>query len=110
MTGKPLPRRTCTDHCSEIGGCGRHFHGTGAFDLHRTDGSCLDPADVLVKGRPVLRAWATDGYCDKMAGCWSNGIRLHYNHPVTIWQVVPSAKQLEGLQRLRRGDSGQVGG
>lgn len=44
-----------TGHC---GSCHRAFQGTGAFDRHRRDGACIDPATAVDKhGEPAF-VWA----------------------------------------------------
>lgn len=55
-----MARQTCTDHCS---GCGRHFHGLGAFDAHRVgdfgrDRRCGDPVEC------GLEIWTDSGACE----------------------------------------------
>ena len=81
-------RQTCTDHCA---GCGRHFHGLGAFDAHRREGECCDPEMVVGQrgkheGEALLQVWTETGSCDKDAGCWKDGKRDHYVTPVVVWQ------------------------
>ena len=88
MTDETSRRQTCTDHCVA---CGFHFHSLGAFDAHRQDGKCCDPATAVVQsgkrvGEPSLQAWTREGWCDKMVGCWQDGKRVRWEHPVTIWQ------------------------
>lgn len=79
-----VKRQTCTDHCST---CGRHFHGTGAFDAHRQQGECVEPAEAVnSKGAPLLQEWTTDGWCSLTPGCWEEGRKLRYAYPVTVWQ------------------------
>lgn len=98
------PRPTCTDHCC---GCNRHFHGLTAFDLHRQAGGCTSPLEVLIRSkggqtRPGLQLWTAEGYCDKLPLCWDNGKRLHYEHPVELWQAAVTDEQRDRLAALRR--------
>ncbi len=91
-----LPRPFCTDHCAS---CGCHFHGLGAFDLHRQDGECCDPADVTATDRnseqhPALQVWTDTGFCR-----WQ-GPSVRVNSPVAIWQVWQSPEHREALARL----------
>ena len=89
ITVREPARQTCTDHCST---CGRHFHGLGAFDAHRRENTCGAPETALnTKGRLVLQVWTLDGYCQLTPGCWRDGKRDHWEHPVTIWQVYGSS-------------------
>ena len=102
MKERKPPRPTCTDHCT---GCGRHFHGLAAFDRHRVDGHCTDPVGLLMRSkggdeRPSLQQWTPDGYCDKERGCWEEGKRVRYVHPVTIWQVATTEEQRLALAEL----------
>lgn len=106
------PRKTCTDHCAA---CGQHFHVLGAFDAHQAGGYCNDASEVVYQsgnreGKFVLQPWTDTGCCDKEPGCWQNGRRLAYVENVTVWQVAPTEKQLEGLQRLvtRKSDAQAV--
>jgi len=92
-------KSTCTDHCSA---CGRHFHGLAAFDAHRVDSACIDPSTAEnSKGKSLLQVWVTDGFCDKVAGCWVDGRYDHHVHPVTIWQTFKTEAQVEQLASLR---------
>lgn len=109
-TERAAPRQTCTDHCA---GCGRHFHGLGAFDQHRTDGFCADPAGVLIRsgkreGQPALQVWTDEGFCDKERGCWDDGRRVRYVTPVTIYQVSTTEEQRAALAALKAIPSGQA--
>ncbi len=84
--------QTCTDHCV---GCGSHFHGLKAFDLHRVGQVCTPPhmaqkARGKATGALSLQVWTMVGYCDKEAGCWSEGKRIKYSYPVTIYQAAGS--------------------
>lgn len=91
-------RQTCTDHCRT---CLRHFHGIGAFDAHRQNGQCMPPAGAVSgKGRLLLQMWTTEGYCDREKGCWKDGKRVTWLHPVEIWQVAMSEEQRERLAGL----------
>lgn len=98
-----MPRQTCTDHCR---GCGEHFHGLGAFDLHRRGGECHNPETVVgaagsrKAGIPLLQAWTHDGSCDKENGCWQDGKRVKWEEGVTVWQVAVSEAQRERLREL----------
>ncbi len=93
-------RLTCTSHCAN---CGEHFHGLGAFDLHRRGGECLNPGAILGaegtkrEGTPLLQIWTHDGSCDKEVGCWRDGKRVRWSAPVTVWQVVITDAQRERL-------------
>ena len=103
-------RQTCTDHC---GACELHFHGLGAFDLHRQgeqgDRHCVDPLSVVDKdGMPRLQVWTLQGYCRLGKGCYEDGRLVREDHPVTIWQTAKTEAQLEGLQRLNSGRYGVV--
>ena len=105
MTDETPRRQTCTDHCV---GCGSHFHGLGAFDVHRQGGKCHDPATAAVQsgkreGQPVLQAWTDDGWCDKMRGCWQDGKRVQWEHPVTVWQVRMSEQERAHIESVRSG-------
>jgi len=54
---------------------------------------------------PSLQQWTPEGFCDKMRGCWEDGRRIRYEHPVTIWQVATTEEQrlaLAALNDLRR--------
>ena len=93
-----MSRSTCTDHAAC---CDRHFHGLGAFDLHRKSGVCTPPEDVLVKDRPALQVWTTDGYCRLGKG----GVVSEH---VTIWQKVMTELQREALQKLNIKESGRL--
>ncbi len=98
-----MSRQTCTDHCT---GCGEHFHGLGAFDLHRRGGECLEPMAVLGtegtkrEGDHLLQIWTREGSCDKGRGCWDNGKRVRWDKPVTVWQVAVTEVQRERLSGL----------
>ena len=85
-TERKAPMQTCTDHCA---GCNRHFHGLTAFDAHRRGGECQEPSEIVGEksGEHTLRVWTDEGNCDKMRGCWHDGKRLHFETPVTIWQM-----------------------
>ena len=101
-----LVRQTCTDHCAT---CGGHFHGLGAFDAHRMQGACYAGFlyDLInTKGTRLLQVWTEEGYCDKEKGCWADGKRDHYSHPVTIWQTFKSEEALQRLQELGGRKSG----
>ena len=93
-------RQTCTDHATC---CGQHFHGLGAFDAHRAGGICRDADDATYRtgkriGTSMLQSWTDDGYCDKLPGCWADGKRVKYEHPVTIWQIATTEEQRSRLQ------------
>lgn len=63
----------CSAHCRA---CDCHFTSTAAFDKHRRDGQCHDPAT-----RKSLRVRTTDGRCDLQ--------RPVPDGPVTIyWDVI----------------------
>lgn len=86
-----MKRQTCTDYCS---GCGRHFHGLGAFDAHRVgqfgvDRHCGDPT-----GLSGLQVWTEAGYCD-----------FTDSHPTTIWQDSRSAARGAAWRRGRDGEA-----
>jgi len=88
-----MSKLTCTSHCA---GCDQHFHGVSAFDRHREDGACERGDRTVVQtgkhqGEPALQVWTADGHCDKMKGCWKDGRRLKYVHPVTIYNEVTNA-------------------
>jgi hypothetical protein len=93
--------KTCTAHCA---GCGEHFHGLTAFDAHRADGECQNPATVSYgakarkSGQLILQPYSTHGFCDKEPGCWVNGKRVKYSQEVTIWQVAMSDEEREKLR------------
>ena len=85
-------RQTCTDHAVC---CGRHFHGTGAFDLHRRGGVCNQPWELLNrKGEPMLQIWTEVGRCRL-------GVGGAIEDPATIWQVAASPQSLQSLQVLK---------
>jgi hypothetical protein len=92
-------RQTCTDHAAC---CGRHFNGIRAFDTHRRGGVCNDPTLLYHEaGTPVLQVWSNNGYCDKLPGCYRDGVRVRYEHPVTIWQTFKTPVELSRLEHLR---------
>jgi len=86
-------RQTCTDHCA---GCNQHFHGLGAFERHRQNGSCaLGGSAVASKGKnvgqPLLQAWTEQGWCALQSGSTRDGVIVNWHHPVPIWQVYGSS-------------------
>jgi hypothetical protein len=114
MTGDTPPaalkRQTCTDHCAA---CDSHFHGLSAFDLHQQGGYCHEPAEVTLrsgkrKGESALRAWTHEGSCDKSDGCWQDGKRVRWEHPVSVWQRATDDNPRERLHGLTRKDSAAV--
>lgn len=89
------PRKQgCTWHCAA---CGAHFHSVSAFDDHRVDGECVDPAEVMTRGtidnppHAKLQAWTEEGYCRLAKGCYKDGVLVQTLHPVTIYQTAGSA-------------------
>ena len=93
-------RRTCTEHCAT---CNRHFHGLNTFDAHIRTGECVEPDSILnTKGMPFAQVWTEDGWCDLEKGCWHDGRRVKYMHPVTIWQTYVR----DPLQELPMQESG----
>src|SRR5690349_7861614 len=93
-------RQSCTDHC---GVCDRHFSGLGAFDAHRKDGECLDPAAVVFlsgprEGLAALNVWTETGACDHVKGNWKDGKRLWWAEPVTVWQKAVTEEQRARMQ------------
>jgi hypothetical protein len=91
-----IVRQTCTDHCS---GCGRHFHGLGAFDAHlvrvptpRNRWGTRGYELMHESGAEVgLQVWTYAGYCT-MTG--------EEVEPVTVWQVIPSSQAAARWARL----------
>lgn len=103
---RATPRPTCTDHCAR---CGQHFHGLGAFDAHRQDGVCVEPAVEALRRskdgfeRPALQVWTAEGWCKLWGGCYENGrfIEDKQQHPVVIYQVATTEAQREALAVLQ---------
>ena len=84
--------KTCTYHCRgwPFRGCNSHFSSLQAFDMHRqgpydSERVCKDPAEA------GLEPWTHTGRCDHA--------RPKSRRAVTIWRVVMSEKQRQGLAR-----------
>lgn len=93
-------RQTCTHCCSELGGCGQHFHGLGAFDAHlqrvheglnRWDARTYE-LEHLPGQKAGLEAWTEDGWCD---------LGAKDQHPVTIWHLPLTEARQEQLAKMR---------
>jgi hypothetical protein len=91
--------QTCTDHCRL---CGQHFHGIGAYDLHRVGDvairegpgrrRCVQGGEVRNgRGQAALRIWTTTGVCTLGATPREEG--------VTIWQDAAGAERMDDLRR-----------
>lgn len=102
-------RQTCTDHCAT---CNQHFHGLKAFDAHLNDNGervecCEGWVAIIIdrqqKIRPALQQWTTEGWCELQKGCWADGRRVSWEHPVTIWQVALTDKALAARQEWLQG-------
>lgn len=79
-------KKTCVWHCQ---GCQGHFHSIASFDFHRSGDYCSNPETVATKdGKLLLQMYTDEGFCDLTTGCWSDGKRVKYISPVTIWQTV----------------------
>ena len=97
--------RNCRAHCQA---CGFHFTGDSAFELHRRDGQCHNPATLLWQrgkreGQPLLSSH--EARCDLEAGCWRDGKRVSWV-PAIVWQVYQTedaiAANRERLALLRQ--------
>ena len=74
MTGK---RTSCISHCAT---CGCHFHGDGAFDMHRT-------------GTPAHRRWINPSTDPRFVSATESGYCLNSgehdgDEPLTLEPVV----------------------
>lgn len=89
-------RQSCTDHC---GSCGGHFHGLGAFDAHRQNGECVDPAEAANRdGKLLLQVWTEAGSCELSRGAWKDGKRVRWSEPVVVWQKAQTEEQRARMQ------------
>ncbi len=115
MSERAAPRQTCRDHCQA---CNQHFSGLGAFDAHlnwngeRTE--CCEGAAAIIIGkdkriRAALQVWSDDGWCELQNGCYVDGKRVKWEHPVVVWQVAMTEAQRERLQHAfgRRGEESE---
>lgn len=104
-------RQTCRDHCQS---CQQHFSSLGAFDAHLSDNGdsteCCEGAAAITirrdrKIRPALQQWTTEGWCELAPGCYVDGVRVRWEHPVVVWQQATTEEQRERLSALsgRRG-------
>lgn len=94
-----MVRQTCTDHCSS---CGGHFHGLGAFDAHLPvckDGNFQEARNG--KGRQMLQPWTLEGFCSLASGSFKDGEFIRWEHPVTIWQLIPTEGASEFFSKKR---------
>ncbi len=88
----------CSHHCSATGGCGRHFHGQTAFDLHlRRVNQRVNPQGAReydlehVVEDVGLQVWTETGECHLTSADLAD---------VTIYQVVQSQQWLDHLASL----------
>jgi len=95
MSERTPARPTCTAHCTS---CDHHFHGLAAFDAHRVDFECQEPAERRSeKGRELLRIWTETGICTLSSGLWSDGRLIHTVEGITIWQENPAKLESDAL-------------
>jgi hypothetical protein len=87
--------QTCTSHCSELTGCGQHFHGLAAYDRHLQRIPESEEGETrryrlehLTGEEAGLDAWTTTGRCDLTPGSDEPV------EPVTIWQMPGTAERL----------------
>lgn len=82
-------KHNCVWHCC---GCNNHFSSIAAFDAHRPDMACIEPAVVtglkgVHKGKKLLSPWTNEGYCNLMSDSKYDGKVVHEYFPVTVWQT-----------------------